>query len=250
MKRTALFLDFDGTLAPIHSHPDDVRLSPERENLLIDLSSKIPTIVLSGRSLPDLRKRLPVQALAGISGDHGASRFFRGRIHVPTGAQSVRPVVRRLGEALKETFLSWGGVYVEEKEYSVSVHFRNLDPDHTDAFRKILLGIVLPDIDRCSLIESKGKCVWEYRPPGLNKEDAFTWYLEEMNRGSESKDGFRPVMIGDDTTDWETVKRSVRMGGEGYWVGESLPEFDASITGLLRSPDDVWAYLEGLYLSV
>lgn len=157
--------------------------------------------------------------------------------------------MRRLEGTLKATFLSWEGIYVEEKEYSVSVHFRNLDPNRIDAFRKILAGVVLPDIETGSLIESKGKCVWEYRPPGLNKEDALTWYLGKMNREPERNDGFFPVMIGDDTTDWEAVKRSIRLGGEGYWVGETLPESDVSVTGLLRSPDDVWAFLKGLYLS-
>lgn len=244
MKRTALFLDFDGTLAPIMSHPDDVRLPYERIRRLVDLATRIPTIVLSGRSLPDLAKRLPLPSLAGVSGDHGSTRIFRGRMYIPDAAHDAGPALRRLSKTLKDAFQTWTGIYVEEKEYSLSVHFRNLDPGRVDLFRRTLSHFVGLELETGTLIESLGKCVWEYRPPGLDKEDAMGWYLGELHREVESRDEFLPVMIGDDTTDWEAVKRAARSGGMGYWVGNALPEGDASAIRLLKTPDDVWRLLE------
>lgn len=244
MKRTALFLDFDGTLAPIMSHPDEVRLPHERIRFLVDLASRLPIVVLSGRSLSDLAKRLPLPSLAGVSGDHGSARIFRGRIHIPEAAQNAEPALRRLSKTLLDAFRTWTGIYVEEKEYSLSVHFRNLDPEMVDHFRQTLSAHVGRELETGALVESLGKCVWEYRPPGLNKEDAMGWYLEELHRESKSRDEFTPVMIGDDTTDWEAVKRANRSGGKGYWVGSAFPEGDTGAIGLLKSPDDVWHLLE------
>ena len=53
-QRVALFLDLDGTLAPIMPRPDDVGPDPARARLLVRLREALEdrVAVVSGRSLP------------------------------------------------------------------------------------------------------------------------------------------------------------------------------------------------------
>ena len=62
LSETALFLDFDGTLAPIQARADEVVLTPARKNLLIALAARVALgpIIISGRDLDDLSQRVPV----------------------------------------------------------------------------------------------------------------------------------------------------------------------------------------------
>ena len=244
MEHPVLFLDFDGTLAPLQSHPDLVWISQEQSDLLKQLAQHIPTVILSGRALPDLLKRIPAEALAGIAGDHGASRVFRGRHYVPDEAKDAVSAVHQLSRLLRQHIQSWPGTLVEEKEYSVSVHYRQLPTERWTAFRESLelTGSSLP---YQSLKMLPGKCVWEFRHPRINKESALLWYLQKLaeEKGLPRWPG-QPIMIGDDTTDWIAINTAIKMGGIGIWVGESLPDVSASPPFQLNSPDAVWKWLE------
>src|SRR3546814_13966152 len=63
-------LDFDGTLAPIVQRPDGARLAPAMLDRLARLAVLVPTAVVSGRDLGDLRSRLPLSGI-GMVGTHG-----------------------------------------------------------------------------------------------------------------------------------------------------------------------------------
>jgi trehalose-6-phosphatase len=63
----SLFLDFDGTLAPIRSDPSSVQLSSSQIAVLLDLSSFIPVFVMSGRAYTDIYLLIAVDSLSGLS---------------------------------------------------------------------------------------------------------------------------------------------------------------------------------------
>src|SRR5690606_14870875 len=53
--RTAVFLDYDGTLTPIVPDPAQAVLSAETRSVIQRLAELCPVAVISGRDLPDVR---------------------------------------------------------------------------------------------------------------------------------------------------------------------------------------------------
>src|SRR5947207_16010931 len=61
--RLAVFLDYDGTLTPIVSHPQDAWLSDSMRQTLQSLAARGPVPILSGRDLDDVRGRVLVDGI-------------------------------------------------------------------------------------------------------------------------------------------------------------------------------------------
>ena len=111
-----LAFDFDGTLAPITSEPDRAAIAPSTRRLLQDLTKQYPCIVVSGRSRADVRRRLRGNGFREVVGNHGIEPWDSS----PAIAETVRtwiPLLKKRLEILQ-------GVIVEDKKYSVSVHYR------------------------------------------------------------------------------------------------------------------------------
>ncbi len=113
-------LDFDGTLAPIVSDPDKAGCSPKVKSHLKELKALYPLAIISGRSLTDLRKRVP----DGITliGNHGLEGL-------PTKKNSLDRL-NALSKEWTEEFqkrrtLNELGITLENKTYSLALHFRN-----------------------------------------------------------------------------------------------------------------------------
>src|SRR6267142_5502760 len=68
--RLAVFLDYDGTLTPIVSHPEDAWLPDSMRQTLQSLAARVPVAILSGRDLDDVRGRVLVDGIV-YAGSHG-----------------------------------------------------------------------------------------------------------------------------------------------------------------------------------
>src|SRR5256885_10928881 len=68
--RLAMFLDYDGTLTPIVSHPEDAWLSDSMRRTLRELAARMPVAILSGRDLDDVRRRVDIAGIV-YAGSHG-----------------------------------------------------------------------------------------------------------------------------------------------------------------------------------
>src|SRR5437870_12403131 len=68
--RAAVFLDYDGTLTPIVSQPEDAWLSDSMRQKLRELAARAPVAILSGRDLDDVRRRVNIDAIV-YAGSHG-----------------------------------------------------------------------------------------------------------------------------------------------------------------------------------
>ena len=71
-KYIVLFLDYDGTLAPITDKPSNAKLSTDMKKMLYKLS-KAPGLklaVISGRSLRDIKSMVGLRGVI-YSGNHG-----------------------------------------------------------------------------------------------------------------------------------------------------------------------------------
>lgn len=114
-----LAFDFDGTLAPIVSAPDRARMRPETRRLLGAVARRYPCVVISGRKLDDVTRlldRIPVWYVFGNYGHEAVGSS-------PPPPSNVRDWAKRLTEDLPQHHR---GVVIEEKKYSVTIHYRRV----------------------------------------------------------------------------------------------------------------------------
>lgn len=113
---TLLAFDFDGTLAPIAPTPARVRMRARTRRLFAKLAQSYPCIVISGRALDDVARRLTGIPVRFVFGNYGGEPL--GPARPPA---RVRAWVRHLAEELS----GHAGVVVEDKRHSVTVHYRH-----------------------------------------------------------------------------------------------------------------------------
>jgi trehalose 6-phosphate phosphatase len=152
--RTALFLDFDGTLAAIVSDPRDARPLPEVPALLADLAAEFELVaVISGRPTAFLSEVLGPPQGVTLAGLYGLERALQGPAH-EAWSHVIDEVVRE-AEATAPP-----GVYVEPKGLTVTLHWRHA-PDQKDW--------VVAFADRAAaehdLLVHQGRHERELRPP-------------------------------------------------------------------------------------
>ncbi|MFL5298395.1 MAG: trehalose-phosphatase [Phenylobacterium sp.] len=204
---TALFLDLDGTLAPIAARPQDVRPDPRRTSLLERLAERLEgrLAVVSGRTLEDIDRILEgcVTAVAAV---HGlVLRTPDGQVH----AQPPHPALGRAAEGFRAFAGRDSGLIVEEKGLSVALHFR-LAGHHAEAARACARTLAA----ETGLTLQDGDMVEELRTPGASKGDSVRAFMDQPPfRGS------RPVFVGDDATDEAGFAAAQALDGMGVAVG-------------------------------
>lgn len=207
LRDAALFLDLDGTLAPIAARPQDVRPDPHRNNLLRRLGRALDgrLAVVTGRSLADADRILDglVTAVAAV---HGlVRRDAQGRLH----ERAPHPRLEAAAEAFRDFAKRDSGLIVEEKGPSVALHFR-LAPKHAEAARACARELA----GETGLRIQDGDMVQELRTPGPTKADSVTAFMAE-----EPFRGALPIFLGDDATDEDGFASAQALGGLGVLVG-------------------------------
>jgi len=129
-EKTLCAFDFDGTLAPIVSHPDLAGMRQSTSELLASLASLFPCIILSGRARADVLQLLAGMKLDRVIGNHGAEKDAAsgGRIH-----QRIQGWKTILEAHLGET----PGLWIEDKGLSLAVHYRQAS-NKVEARKRIL----------------------------------------------------------------------------------------------------------------
>jgi trehalose 6-phosphate phosphatase len=108
--------DYDGTLAPIVSVPDRAHMRASTRRLLHSVATRYPCIVISGRSRADVTRRLRDIPVVHVSGNHGLEPWAEE----PRYAKKVRVWMGHLDRHLAGV----DGVVIEDKIYSISIHYR------------------------------------------------------------------------------------------------------------------------------
>ena len=135
-RRPLLGFDFDGTLAPIVSRPDLARIPEPVARSLQALVALRPVVVVSGRSVADLRGRLGFVP-HHIVGSHGADDPEAGAA-AARHAAALEPLREHLQRHAGD--LAAAGVVVEDKRQSIALHYRGShDPAHARALLQRLL---------------------------------------------------------------------------------------------------------------
>jgi trehalose 6-phosphate phosphatase len=211
LAEVALFLDLDGTLAPIAARPQDVRPDPRRTSLLerLDRALEGRLAVVSGRTLADVDRILEgrVQAVAAV---HGLVR------RDPDGtvtAAAPHPALAEVADRCREFAARDSGLLVEEKGLSVALHYR-LARAEAQAAQDLADQLA----DKTGLFLQHGDMVEELRTPGPTKGDSVDVFLTRAPFA-----GVRPVFVGDDVTDEDGFAAVRAVGGAGVLVGPGRP---------------------------
>ena len=201
-----LFLDFDGTLAPIVEHHEDAAISEEMRILVENLAQKFPLAVVSGRGLDDVKKRvnLPNLYYAGshgfeISGPNGFSKDHEEAV-------KVIPIFDEIEPLLKKKLQNIGGVDFERKKFTLAIHYRQvMEAEEQNVHSEVSkLLTKYPEV-----MKSDGKKVIEIRP-------AIDWHkgraVEFLKNVLSKADNPFSIYVGDDVTDedaFEYVKNGL-----------------------------------------
>lgn len=186
--RPLLAFDFDGTLAPIVPRPADAHVSVALARRLEQLSRLLPVAVITGRGVDDVAPRLGFEPQF-IIGNHGAQDET---LRHPGGSDALTALRLRL--RAHDASLRAAGVVVEDKGYSVALHYR-LAYDRHEALG--LISNVLDGAHEKTRVFG-GKCVVNVVPDDApDKGEAFASLVARCGSASA-------VFVGDDVND-ETV---------------------------------------------
>ena len=193
-KNNLLFLDYDGTLVPLARRPQMAKPNKAILTLLETISriTSITTVIISGRDRTTMDRWFGNLSLNFVA-EHGAWVKEKGSDWKVTKdltnswKQTIIPILEHYVDQLP-------GALLEEKEYSLSWHYRAADPDQSaQAARELIdhLRIFTANIDLQIL---QGKKVIEIRSGGINKGIAAQYWLSKVSPEFI-------LAIGDDWTD-------------------------------------------------
>lgn len=203
----ALFLDFDGTLAELAEHPEQVRVGAEPVALLERLDTLLDgaVAVISGRSIETL-DRLLHPARPHAAGLHGLQ--LRTADNATTGSDGT--VLAAARHALQEFAAQHSGVLLEDKGGALALHYRGA-PALREACRRAVEDAAR-GLDDHHVLD--GKMVYELKPVAANKGLAIGAFLEQPPFQDR-----RPVFAGDDRTDEDGFALVNAYGGVSIKVG-------------------------------
>ena len=221
--------DFDGTLAKIVRDCHTAQLGRPIRLWLGELAKRAPTAIISGRSLGDLRTRVG-NTVPYLIGNHGLEGLHVTQ-QVVQQAQDICRGWKQLIEKRFGTELTRCGVFVEDKSYSLSFHYRNAG--RKNAARALVFHVLaeLSPLPRIVL----GKAVVNVVPAAApHKGAALLELMYQLNcTGS--------LYIGDDDTDEDVFSLpdtrilTVRIGKNKTSAARFFLKRQTEITEVLRS---------------
>ncbi len=241
-KRILLFLDYDGTLTPIAKRPELAVLPGKTRRILRGMaeSRRMTLGIVSGRSLGEIKRLVGIDGIY-YAGNHGLEAEGPGLSYLNSQAARSKPAIERLYAELAEKLRGIGGVTVEDKGYSLAVHYRRASAAGEQAAKKIFAETAGRYRAEGAVRTAENKKTLEALPPadwGKGK-----MLLEIIRRiGGQGKDALT-IYMGDDATD-EDAFRALKP--EGVTVLVSASQRDSHAGYYLRSVEEVTEFLKRL----
>ncbi|MBS1153196.1 MAG: HAD-superfamily hydrolase, subfamily [Myxococcaceae bacterium] len=219
-----LGFDFDGTLAPIVSSPNEARLRPRTRRLLRGVAGLYPCVVISGRAQADVSRRMSGVGILEVIGNHGSEPW--------ASTDKLLRDVARWQPLLEEQLAPFRGVKIENKQLSVAVHYRQ---SRQKKLVKRAIAHAASLLGKVRVIG--GKQVVNILPEGAPHKGTAL----ERARASHGCD--TAIFVGDDETDEDVFTLdqpgqlvTMRVGAKG----------SSAATYCLRNQDEIDALLEEL----
>jgi trehalose-phosphatase len=216
-----LLADYDGTLATIVGRPADAVLSAGVRDRLSILAKK-PTYsmgVISGRSIEELKALVGIKGIY-YSGNHGLEIEGPGFSFVRPEAEAARPVIAGLARELAVALKGIARVIIQDKGFSLSVHYRLVKPEEIDAVTSAVQRVTAPHVNRGEIRVYAMKKLWEIRPPiDWDKGNAVEVIAREL-KTILKQERLLTIYLGDDTTDEDAFRVVRPPDGWSIFVGE------------------------------
>ena len=235
-------MDFDGTLADFEQDPAGVTLTPSRQILLQTLGKRadLSSGIVSGRRISDLRDRVPSTPLMFFAGLHGLEIEGPGLRFAHNAVALAAPGMNLLAKDLRRAVKPLPGVFVEDKTYSVVLHYRGASTaDRMHAITRFN-ALSEPFLSEGTVRLQPGDQVLELLPNvDWAKGDAVHAIIRHIE--TESKETVWPVYIGDDATDQDAFEA---IGSTGLTVAVSRRPAGAAFQ--LENPAAVECFLKSI----
>jgi trehalose 6-phosphate phosphatase len=234
LSRFALLLDVDGTLLDIAPTPQAVYVPETLRQALTMVRGRVggALALVSGRLIADLDTLFAPLRLPAVGG-HGAElRPLAEGDTIERRSAWLDPVFR---EDLTSIASRHSGVIVEDKGYSIALHYRTAPKQGIGLIHDVKHACIAWHDHSIEMLT--GKAVIEIKPTGFNKGTG----VRELMSHAPFK-GRMPIFVGDDKTDEYAFKVVPEFNGIAVSVGRRIPGIDDHF----KSPSDVRAWLERL----
>ncbi|KAJ9533215.1 hypothetical protein QJQ45_018359 [Haematococcus lacustris] len=244
-KRLAVFLDYDGTLTPIVSNPDDALLGTQMRDVVRTLAQLFPVAIISGRGREKVENFVQLKELY-YAGSHGMD------IAGPAdGSQQLdmtfqpaahfRPLIDQVYQELCTRLAGIPGSSVEHNTFCVSAHFRNCPGD---CWQDVVAAAEEVVAGNPELRMTRGRKVVEVRPKvNWHKGTALTHLLGVL--GLHQAPDVVALYIGDDHTDEDAFK-ALRESQQGFGILVSTKPKETAARYTVRDPSEVQQFLQQL----
>ncbi|HEV3116640.1 MAG TPA: trehalose-phosphatase [Gemmataceae bacterium] len=193
-----VFLNIDHALAPPADFPERAELSPTLRQMLRALAQMdgVNVAIISSRKLSDLRALLGLLKLS-YAGNNGLEVCTPDSSFTEPAAVSLQETVGELAAELARKLQPVAGVWVENKDLALCVHYRQAPEEKADEIRG-LVHTILAD-SKHPFVLTQGDKTYDIGPRvHWTKGDAVRWLKERLGR----QDALA-IYIGDNPSDEE-----------------------------------------------
>ena len=234
LNRLAILLDVDGTLLDIAPTPREVVVPPELPQTLVRVRDRLggALALVSGRPISEMDEFFAPLRLVAIGGHGAEMRPVADGVTISGRSTPLDPVFR---QRLKDIAAEHPGVLVEDKGYSIALHYRLVPKQGVALIHDVKHAYERWADQSVELLS--GKAVLEVKYAAFNKGSA----VRDLMSYPPFK-GRAPIFVGDDRTDEDAFKVVPEFNGQAMSVGRKLPGIDK----YFEAPADVRRWLERL----
>ena len=218
LRNLAILLDVDGTLLDIAPTPREVVVPATLEGTLARASHCTggALALVSGRTIAEIDNFFAPLKLPAIGG-HGAE--MRPLANGPIISGHANKFDQEFKRRLKDIAARHPGVLVEDKDYSLALHYRLVPKQGVSLVHDVKHAYQEWGDQSIELLH--GKAVLELKFAGFNKGTA----VRQLMTYPPFK-GRTPIFVGDDHTDEDAFAVMPEFNGRSMSVGRKLPGID------------------------
>lgn len=196
-----LMLDFDGTLTPIVKSPEQAKLPLKTRGLLQKLIAKpgVYLAIISGRKLSDIKEKISLPNII-YGGNHGLEGEIFGKSYSFPLTNKALSTLNKIKKQLSKVANEFKGVFIEDKDLTLSFHYRLADAQQLSKVILIFDETLRPYLENNSVSIIAGKRVIDVIPKvDWSKGDFAKLVIKEV--ATRTKEHPTTIAVGDDLTD-------------------------------------------------
>ena len=230
-----LLLDYDGTLTPIVTRPEQAVCPPGVKFILEKLrdSPRGMVAIISGRALEDLKGKVGVPGIIYV-GNHGLEMENSAGVYPKNLFPQSQDELKQIRKSLETSLKTLPGIHFEDKGPILALHYRNAPRDASVRVQEAVQNVLQGYLTRWQSFT--GKKIFEIRPRmDFNKGKTVK---ELLHRFSSAK--LLPVYLGDDQSDEDAFQA---IQGYGIPVRVDPGSAPSAADYFLRDPSEVLDFL-------